>query len=1129
MSAFSNFFSANRRSAQQYDQLIIALRAATTELRHANAGFTDLLCRLLPHLVRALEAEAGLIYTRTTEAPLSPHIQLLIAKENPEVVRADQNNNGDKESLPLAASEQVAAAAFAPYFAQQEAQIVNLEALAEWPTLVSQPLTSVLLATLATPDQEYLLLICNKDEQAGYPFVAADRTVLNFLLAVIGADIRAQARLQQEHNAVQTISQLVAQNRMEELWCAIVQNAAQLGKTKYAHIFAHEEDHHRLLSKCNWNAATQEEIEKGYALSLDTSSLNTNVAKTLQPIYLAEIADTPESSFARGEWEDDVRSAYCIPLVSQTQLVGTLYVASTEPDGISLEERQCIDRLAPHAAVALNTAKLLNQAQQTSELDNEIIALQQEVTDVLREDMQIEQIESMLAPYFSAEFNPFLALWNKYTGTIKLPFVHERGQKQVTADHPLYAERPIGTRHGLIDYMHAHQLDQLDIANFAEWDARAAIAPAYCDTLHCCLIFALHHRDELVGWIGFRGYQRPYMFDDRQRELLRRVAPHIATVLYNAHEYEQKINERDIISAFQTRISQLSDTEAAEIDQISTAVRETLGKLQIAATDMYIALYDEQTETITVPLVYVDGTIMPAHEREQDPIYQTRHIDRRLGFTEYILRHQTPILAKDRQILAQWQAKGVDVQPQFVCWMGVPMWVLNKIVGVMALRSTKAENLFEENHVDLLQVIANEAAITLENARQFEAAQTMLTYSEVLYETGRQISRSSMHDDNTILQMLVKRAKEVTGSHLSMLYQYEGEYLALQLLETDYEDGEYPNFISCQEKTIVTSALAANKAQLITDVTRPHDNHYRDILNGRTGSQIAVVIRAGADKQGELLGVISIEHPAINGLSKRERNFVIGLADLAAIAMQNAERDRAFRRNTAIALMGVWKAEISHAMNRYFGEVQTGIASLLIEEDLPEIVRDELDYLAEETEQMRTSEFYIGNIGELALENEQGQTNLHGALKTDIDHFCTEQQLNENEQKEIVRFQSNCPDVMVSIHHRWLRILINHYLHNAYRHHQSQDQPIIVETEQKQNLAIVYVKNIGNGIQQDVRDRLFEEPVEPTDKTSGRGLLLVRFICEQHRGQAWLRSRPDDQETCFAFSIPIIQHSTTTA
>lgn len=1115
MPAFSDFFPANRRSARQYDQLIIALRAATKELRDASAGFEDLLCRLLPHLVHALEAEAGLIYARSTEAPLTPYFSLLATTAEDDAPVAGSPDT----ATTVETTQSVKATAFASYFDKQDAQIADSTAIAQWPTILSQQVTSVLLATLETIDQQYLLLICNKDEDAGYPFVAADRTVLNFLLAVIGAEIRAQERLQQEHDAVQTISQLVAQNRTDELWQVIVQNASQLGKTKYAHIFAYEQDHHRLVSKCNWNAETCEEIAQGYTLSLDKPSLNTHVAQTRTPIYLPQLRSDAKIPFEQGKWEDDVQSAYCIPLISQEHLVGTLYVASTEPDGIALEEQQTIDRLAPHAAVALNTANLIDQTQQTLDLDKEIIVLQQELTDVLREEMQVEQIETMLAPHFAAELNPFLALWDETKQTVKLHFVHERGQRQVTTDHELYSERLIGERRGLIDYMYAHNLPVLDIPNFEDWHEQTEIEIGFRSHLYCCLVVALYHRGELVGWLGFRGYQRPYMFDDRQRELLHRVGPHIATVLYNAHEYEQKIQERNIISEFQTRISQLSETEAAEIDQISRAVREALERLQIVATDMYIALYDEQMETITVPLVYVDGKVLSPEQLVQDPIYQTRHIDTRWGFTEYILRHQEAIHAPNRQALRQWQEHGLDIRPQFTCWFGVPMWSLNKVVGVMALRSTKAENLFKDSHVELLQVIANEAAITLYNARQFEAVQTMLNYAEVLYETARQISRAGVQDDDKILHMLTRRAKQVTGCHLSMLYQYKNDHLALKLYETDYVDGDYPHTIALTAKTIVNRALESNKAQLVPDVTR--DSDYTDILNQRTGSQIAVVIRAGADKQGAPLGIISIEHPHIGGLTKRERDFVIGLADLAAVAMQKAERDRAFRRNTAIALMGVWKAEISHTMNRYFGEVQTGVASLLVEKDLSEQVRDELKHLVAETKRIRASEFYLGNIGELLLEESEGSTELDSALRADIKYFCMQQQMDEQIAHEIVRFEPNCPTISINIHYRWLRILINHYLNNAFRHQTAPNQPIEVWTERQQNYAAVFVKNIGSGIKEEVRARLFEEPVAPTDETSGRGLLLVRFICENHRGRAWLESAPEDPETCFAFAIPI--------
>jgi GAF domain-containing protein len=997
-----------------------------------------------------------------------------------------------------------------------DAHIVDAVAISGWPRLTPLQLTSAIAAPLHTSKQNYLLLICNKQVEE-YPFLAADRTVLDFLLAVIAADLRAEERLQREHEAVQQISSLVANNQTDELWRVIAQSATRLANTKYAHIYSYEADRHRLVSKCNWNAAMEAEIEREHELRLDEESLNTHVAVGHASAYIADLTKKSVIPFQTEKWEGDVQSAYCIPLISRDELVGTLYVAATAPQAISAEDRQALNRLAPHAAVALNTARLFQQIRRNLELDELIITMQQQMADVLQQTHQVEQIYSVLAPHFPQSLNLFLAVWDEHHQFIRLPIIHEQGERQNPQVTPLYGPRVPGERQGLIDYMISHQQELLDIQDFRSWGDAHQIEPAFQSGLRSCLVITLKHGAHVVGWLGFRGYDSAYMFTDRQRELLRRMAPHIATVLYNSQLYDQKIKEREVVSQFQTQISELNETEAAEINQISQAVRDALEKLDLTTTDMYIALLDAEQAILHIPLVYVNGHLLSEEERAKDPLYRTRPRYTRRGFTEHILQTDAPVLVRNRRELEAWQQRGLEVLPSHFCsWIGVPMRVMGRTIGVMALRSTTIENLFEQNHVELLQTVANQAAITLQNARQYEEARTTLRYNEVLYETSRSLSRAGVKEAE-ILETIVQQAMETTGSHLSVLYRRDNSRLQLQIINPPALRSKFYEFIEPTDGTIINRALRTHRAQLVADVARDPD--YVDILKGQTGAQLAVVVHAGAATEGEALGIISIEHPKINGLAERERRFVIALANLAAIAMQNAERIRALQRHNVVAIMGAWGAEIMHTINRRVGEIRTTLFAVLLANEFSDETRQMLQNIDFIAESMLLREFHRSKSSGVSLDGNQDSTVLDETLQSEINHYRVGDRV-ETPQAQ-VKFTPGCMGLKVKIHERWLRILINHYLSNAARHLLPTAQQITVWTERQGDQAVIYVENVGQGIAEEIRPLLFEEPIEPTEQTSGRGLLLVRFICEHHHGHAWLASTANDVQTRFAFSVPV--------
>jgi GAF domain-containing protein len=1089
------FLSANRRSGQQYEKIIIALRNATKEINNVKASLDDLLVRLLPHVVAALEAESGYIYHRKTSDP-SGQFYLLGA------TAADA-----LESVASAALQELAIA---------EAEILDDSEIDRLPPFVPRPLINAIVAPLRMLERQYLVVVCNKQTDA-YPFLAGDRVILEFLLTVMSAELRAEERLLREHEAVQRISELVAAGKTDDLWLVIAQSAAQLSNAKYAQIYSFEEDRNWLAQRCSWNAETKTTADRNFVLPLHMDSLNGHVASTRAATHVADLNNS-KIPYHREKFEEDAKTAYAIPLISQNTLVGTLYIAKTEPGTISQEDCNAVDRLAPHAAVALNTARLLEEKQRNLDLDELIIDLQQELADVLREEGQIQQIEKVLKPHFTPAFNPFLALWDEAAQRIELHIVHEGGQRHEPSGHELYDVRRRGERRGLIDYMLGCDRDVLDIPNFQEWPHVEEIEPDFRKELHCCLVIALKHRGQLVGWLGFRGYENAYMFDERQRELLQRLAPHIATVLFNSRQYEQKIKEREVVSKFQTQISELTETEAAEIAQISQAVKVALEKLAITTTDMYIALVDQEKEILHIPLVYVKEHELTEAEKEADPLYRTRHPNERKGFTEHILATNESVLVKTRQELEAWKEKGLDVLPShFCCWVGVPMRVLGRTIGVMALRSTTTEYLFDQNHVELLQTVANQAAITLENARQYERVQQTSRYNAALNKASREISRAQL-TENAILQEIVKQAVESTGSHLGVIYRSDPAGLKLSI--------KYPpdtfhvhELITPEMPTIINKAFRLNKAQLAPDVTKFPDDFW-DTSGGATKGQLSVVLRAGGEEKGEKLGVISIEHPKVNRLSNQERDFVIGLADLAAVAIQNAERVRTLQRNTTVAIMGAWGAEIMHTINRRVGEIRTTVFSMLLEDQFSDETRQALRNIDFMAGSMLLGEFHRGKSSGVALDNNQEGAILDEVLQSEINHYRV---ADKAEIRPVqVRFRPGCANLKVKVHERWLRILINHYLSNATRHLLPTAQEIMVWTERQDNQAVVYVENTGQGIAEQIRPLLFEEPVEPTEHTSGRGLLLVRFICEHHQGRAWLVSSAADEQTCFAFSIPVI-------
>jgi signal transduction histidine kinase len=73
------------------------------------------------------------------------------------------------------------------------------------------------------------------------------------------------------------------------------------------------------------------------------------------------------------------------------------------------------------------------------------------------------------------------------------------------------------------------------------------------------------------------------------------------------------------------------------------------------------------------------------------------------------------------------------------------------------------------------------------------------------------------------------------------------------------------------------------------------------------------------------------------------------------------------------------------------------------------------------------------------------------------------------------------------------------------------------------NALVIYVKDTGSGIPDEVRAKLFERGTQGTGGTrgtSGLGLYNARKVIETHKGKIWVESE-SGKGTTFYFELPL--------
>ncbi|HEX8254976.1 MAG TPA: PAS domain S-box protein, partial [Thermoanaerobaculia bacterium] len=180
------------------------------------------------------------------------------------------------------------------------------------------------------------------------------------------------------------------------------------------------------------------------------------------------------------------------------------------------------------------------------------------------------------------------------------------------------------------------------------------------------------------------------------------------------------------------RIAQLS-RESESLDEFYAAVHRIVHEL-MDATNFYIALYDEETDSLTFPY-FVD-------QYDKEPPVQGRSPVR--GMTAYVLRSGKALLATpadfDRLVA---DGEVIAIGSPSVDWLGAPLRTGDRTWGVLVTQTYVETTRYSEKEKEILLFVAQQVASAIEHKRREDA----LRGSELLYR--------QMFENNRAVKLLI--------------------------------------------------------------------------------------------------------------------------------------------------------------------------------------------------------------------------------------------------------------------------------------------------------------------------------------------------------------------------------------
>jgi PAS domain S-box-containing protein len=353
----------------------------------------------------------------------------------------------------------------------------------------------------------------------------------------------------------------------------------------------------------------------------------------------------------------------------------------------------------------------------------------------------------------------------------------------------------------------------------------------------------------------------------------------------------------------------------------------------------------------------------------QEEALQIRFDVEEAGVNQAVLERLEPVLIPDvrgdGELAASFRATAgdeLDTTFDYIrSWLGVPLIVKDKIVGMLALDHSEPD-YYTPHRAELAQAFAAQAAAAMENARLYEAEQERLEESERRRQVaeGLRDVLAVLNTDQAledVLTTIVEQACRLLRSQAGVVYQLSNDAQSIEIgAACGMPDGfvdigplphidTEPNRATMNKQPFAVSDLQARLRDPAAEDLKmdPHVRSWAEMVDQRFGSYLSVPIVV----RDEVYGAMSFFYQHSRDFSPEEMSLAMTLADQSALAIENARLRVQAERSAAAAERSRLARDLHDAVT------QTLFSSSLIADVLPRIWKKSPEQGMERLQELR--------------------------------------------------------------------------------------------------------------------------------------------------------------------------------
>jgi PAS domain S-box-containing protein len=400
-----------------------------------------------------------------------------------------------------------------------------------------------------------------------------------------------------------------------------------------------------------------------------------------------------------------------VPILANRELVGVLVVESNRPEAFEEDDLRILAAAANQAGIAIGRVRLLAAVQVRASEQQALLATMADLSGQLE-----------LSKLLQAALERAVSLLGVTGGELAI-FDEERRELVIAASYHMETNA-VGARMALGEgamgrVAETHQ--PLIIPHYQEWEGRSA---KYGQTsVQSVMAAPLLIGSRLVGTIASVHSHPGRRFGEADLRLLTMFAPQAAVAIENARLYTTERNRADEQEALRATMADLAGR--LDLATVLRAVLERAVRL-LGVSHGELAIYHADAEELEV---------VASHNVGQRDTTGTR-MKVGEGAMGHAARTREPILIADYRAWSGRSAQYADLAVEFHAVMVAPLLIGGHLVGAIAFMDKDPARQFGVDDLRLLNLFAPQAAIAIENARLFTAAQHQRQYFQELVENN---------------------------------------------------------------------------------------------------------------------------------------------------------------------------------------------------------------------------------------------------------------------------------------------------------------------------------------------------------------------------------------------------------